>query len=405
MRMRKARVGRKPLTPAVTRSVLSFADPVLAAVVNEGLFNHINKGTASSYATGAKDYIAFCKKRGIEPWPVDDIVYCGWLHVTAGRGILMTSVGVYMAGVRDASIIEGHDWRMTGNEALRRTMRFLRKKHPVDVKGRKVPITVGVVRAILALLPGWPNMAKMSEEDRVFAAATVIGVSGFLRGGEFLASAKSERAVLATGDIVVRRIGGLMALVVAVRQPKTKWWLKSVAVPCFENTSDDDLCPVRLWHEYLARRGPNKTSGPAFVLKGKPLSRNFMVAKTTKLMFLANISFVDNNGVRMDVHAASWRSGAVCSAVKAGVAVPHIMAFGRWTSEAWMNYLLQAPPDLQESARSMWADTNLRLDHPTSSILGVVEFDVGGLFAPFLSQPLNAALSKMSIDVNNPPNE
>jgi hypothetical protein len=109
--------------------------------------------------------------------------------------------------------------------------------------------------------------------------------------------------------------------------------------------------------------------------------------------------------VAMTVRAASWRSGAVCSAVKTGVAAAHIMAFGRWTSDAWMNYLLQAPPDLQESARSMWGDTSLRLACPPSTGLGVVEFNVGGLFTPLISQSLNEELSVLGMDVNNPLSE
>ena len=401
--MRKRGVRRATGTPAVVRGKLSAADPELAALVDHGLRAHYNVGTASSYGTGARDYLRFCEKRAIEPWPVDELVYCGWLHVTAAR-IRMTSLGVYMAGVRDASILEGHGWFMTGNESVRRTMRFLWKKYPVETKGRKVPITVAMVRTILALLVGWPDMVKMSEEDRVFAAATVIGVSGFLRGGEFLASARSERAVLATSDVVVRKIGHVMGLVVSIRQPKTKWWLRSVAVPCFEHEIDDDFCPVRLWEEYVGRRGTNKSSGPAFVLRGKPLSRDFMVKKTTALMKLANVSFVDSNGVAMDVHAASWRSGAVCSSVQAGMTVPHIMALGRWTSEAWLSYLLQAPPDLREAARSMWTATSLQVVRPHSSDHGVTEFDAGGLFAPYIARSINTTLSQLKIDVNSPSN-
>ena len=187
VRFQKKRGKASAVAPmrAVARSDLMQRDPELALLVDRGLRTHYLKSTASSYATGARDYCAFCTSRGLSPWPVCQVAYCGWLHVTANR-ILMSSMQVYMSGVRDASILAGHKWDMTGNEMVRRTIRFLRRKHPVRTKGQKVPITVQVLYHILPLLPGWPDMACMSGEDRVFASASVSAVAGFLRGGEFL---------------------------------------------------------------------------------------------------------------------------------------------------------------------------------------------------------------------------
>ena len=79
--------------------------------------------------------------------------------------------------------------------------------------------------------------------------------------------------------------------------------------------------------------------------------------------------------------SSSWRSGVVCSAVAAGVSVPHIMAMGRWSSRAWMAFLLQAPPDLQSAARSMWLSGQCLALATLMNGLSVAEFDVGGCFA------------------------
>ena len=357
------------------------ADPRSAMTVDIGLRTHFTSSTASTYSTGARSYGAFCHNRSIPDYPVDPVTYCGWLHWQAKR-ILISSLGMYMAGVRNASILLDHGWALTGNESVRRTMRYLRKKYPAKAKGKKVPITVAVLRAILPLLPGWPDMAAMSPDDRVFAAASVVGVAGFLRGGEFLYSKRSVRKVLRVIDVCIRAIADKRALVVSVRQPKARWWLFEVDVPCFELEEDDTFCPVRLYEEY-AMRCPSRTTvtpkSPAFRLRGKPLSREYMVARTTALVLAAKVSFVDGKGVPMSVKSASWRSGAVCSAVAANVSVPHIMALGRWTSDAWKNYLLQAPLDLHGSAGSMWSSPNLQL-MPSGSGLGVAEFDVGGFF-------------------------
>ena len=103
----------------------------------------------------------------------------------------------------------------------------------------------------------------------------------------------------------------------------------------------------------------------------------------------------------MLVKAALWRSGAVCSAVQARVPAQDIQSLGRWTSEAWKNYLLQAPLNLQDVACSMWADTSLSMVPATSGLL-VAEFDVSGFFAPRIACDINSMLSKLGIDVNDP---
>ena len=167
-----------------------------------------------------------------------------------------------------------------------------------------------------------------------------------------------------------------------MRQPKARWWLSTVAVPCYAHPSNDEFCPVRLYQQYDARRGPKKAKSPAFILEGKALTRDYMVARTALLLRMAGVEFVNCKGVPMKVKAASWRAGAVCTAAKRGISVPHIMAMGRWMSQAWVNYLLQGPADLQASAASMWVDPALRAVPPTQGSLRVVEFNVDGFLKP-----------------------
>ena len=112
----------------------------------------------------------------------------------------------------------------------------------------------------------------------------------------------------------------------------------------------------------------------------------------------AIISFVDQKGDQMLVKAVLWRSGAVCSAVQAGVPAQDIQRLDWWTSK---DYLLQAPLNLQDEACSMWADTSLRMAPATSGLL-VAEFDVSGFFAPRIACDINSMLSKLGIDVNDP---
>ena len=393
MRLRPPR--HPPTTYAVARSDLMRSDPGLAGTVDLGLREHYTKNTGSTYRTGANDYSRFCENRALRPWPVDEITYCGWLHVTARR-IKISSMAMYMAGVRDASILAGYPWHLRGNEMVRRTMRYLKRRHPITPKAAKMPITVAVLRRILPLLHEWPDMARMTADDRVFASASVSAVAGFLRGGEFLTSRGSTRATLKASDVVVRRVNGCKAQVIGIPQPKAKFWLSTQSVPCYASTPDNTFCPVRLWGEY-SRRCPGFTaSGPAFLLQNKALTREYMVTRTNDLMRLANISLHDHTGTAMNVQAASWRSGAVCSAIAANVSVPYIMLLGRWSSSAWENYIVRAPIDLRRPAHSMWSGVGLQAI-PTTKGLRVAEFDVGAFLEPSLIASITADLSILNI--------
>jgi hypothetical protein len=387
-------VRRTPPMCTVANSALMQHDKALADRVDHGIKAHCVKGTISTYATARRDYERFCHRRGLPPMPVDPVTYCGWLHVTSDR-ILMTSLTTYMAGIHDASVLAGHGWSLSANEMVRRTMRYLKRKHPAVARRQKVPITVRVLFQILPLLPGWPNMAEMSAEDRVFASASITGVAGFLRGGEFLDSAGNSRTILKSKSVYITSVSHRKALVVGVPQPKARWWEKSQAVPCFANNANDTFCPVRLYREYSTRCPGLTDDGPAFLLHGKALTRDYMVERTTKLMMLAGMDMNDHRGLPMDVRAASWRSGAVCSALAARVTVPQIMVMGRWSSSAWESYMLRAPLDLHAPSQSMW-------DHGICS-RSVPTVDVEAALAPALNQGVREAVPGMGVVVADTP--
>ena len=291
--MRQKRVRRSVTSHAVSRSQLTQVDPSLAQLVDEGLRDHIKPGTQSSYGTATRSWVEFCERRGLQPWPVLEVEFCGWLHVLCARWTRAVSIGAYRSGVRNSSILGGFGWSIDRSELVHRTVRFLKYKYPSPEKAEKVPITVGVIYTILPLLPGWPDMAAMSAEDRVFATATVLGVSGFLRGGEFLSTRKSDRCILMATDITVRMIAGRWALIVSVRQPKKRVGLAAASVPCFENVDNDLFCPVRLWRNYTFRCIGFSRKGrvsPALMLGARALTRDYMVTRTTALMKQANIN-------------------------------------------------------------------------------------------------------------------
>jgi hypothetical protein len=176
---------------------MAQADPRLAGLISHGLVNHVLPKTRKDYERYAADYMKFCAARELEPWPVDAVLLCGWLTVLCRR-ISMNSVNSYMAALPYAQLLQDSAWPWTlhGNEAVRRTLRYLRHRYPCKKKADKMPVTLGLLRKLAPMLSGWPRLCDMHYDDIVWLTASVVAVAAFLRGGEFLVYPGSGRPML-----------------------------------------------------------------------------------------------------------------------------------------------------------------------------------------------------------------
>jgi hypothetical protein len=346
-----------PATGRVGSHPLAMADPALAAVISHGQVNHVVKGVVSSYTTATKAYLFFCSNRELQPWPVDDVKLAGFIHIICQR-ISTQSLKMYLSGIRYSHENEYGRWRLSGNELVRRTIRYVRRLYPSANDMSKLPVTLSLLRQLFPFLPGWPVLARLSRDDLAFAVASVVAVSAFLRGGEVFTYPSSSRPVLLRSSLSLRWIvaGGasVEALVVSVPQPKTQWELPFVDVPCFSCPEAGPFSPVVLWKAWCERFPCTSSTMPAFSrAAGGALTRDFMVSRTADLMVLAQIPAVDSVGKVLPVKAASWRAGAVRSAMDAGLSETMIMEYGRWKSVAWRHYLMHTPYDLLSASVQM----------------------------------------------------
>ena len=191
-----------PLVVVMGRHEMSEIDPVLAYVVSGALTDSVVSTTRSSYGTALRSWHRFCELRGLSFWPVDMMWFCGWL-MTLASSVKVGSMKVYMAGVRYHQQLEGYPWILRDNQLVRRVLQYLKRLIPCKSKGEKVPVTVRLLKKILKLLPGWPVLADMSRDDGVFAAASMVGTTGFLRGGEFMTAKTSARPMLHANMVTV----------------------------------------------------------------------------------------------------------------------------------------------------------------------------------------------------------
>ena len=362
---------------AIVTADLVLADPIMAALVAEGFSNSVVPGVQSSYNTATERFLGFCEVRNLRPWPVRSHMMCAFLHFISTT-VAVSSMGMYKAGLMYTQSLYNMPWLLDGDEHVRRTMRFLKRKFPVAEPVEKFPMSIAVQKLLLPFLEGWPDLAAMSRGDRVFAVASVIAVCGFLRGGEFLESSNSDRSILRFDAFSVGGSASALELPIDIPQPKAKFWLESQRVKCFGvmDGADDTLCPVRLWEGYVALLPfPLVSGSPAFVeMDNKALTKKFMLDMVCKLYARSGLSFVSSKGLKLKVKASSWRAGAVRSAIDANISTPVIMACGLWRSSAWIKYFVQSGGDLKKSARAMWAPQLLSVV-PLSSGARVENFD------------------------------
>jgi hypothetical protein len=358
---------------------LVLASPTMAAALGEAMDNDIIYGTARSYDSVANNYVQFCEMRGLEPWPADAVLVSAWILRIVTR-VKPSSLQVYLAGVRRIQLNLGHSWLLRKSEMVRRTLRYVKRKFPSSGKALlKLPVCLQVLRRILPLLSGWPDLTQLSFDDLVYACASVVAVCAFLRGGEFLFTPGQTRPILCHRHFSFGKVRGKPALIVFVPQTKTDWWHKEARVPIFPSpTSSFD--PHRLWTA-VCKRSPlvgsdgiaSSSSLPAFHnADGQPLRKKDMVKRTMDLVRQADLAPTDDRGRAMKVQAASWRAGGVRSATDANVSEPLIMELGRWKSRAWTNYLLYTGIDLCGASDAMWSAST-----PHSRSLRVAE---GGVY-------------------------
>ena len=357
-------IRRTTLPRVVAAHALARNDPILARFLGAGVTDHVVPTVRSSYATAAGSYERFCAQRSLPPWPADSIQVSAWLLDLADT-VSPDSMQVYLAGLQYHQALLNMPWTLRGDEIVRRTLRYLKRIFPSSSGVEKTAVSVGVLKATLPLLPGWPDLDRMSHDDRLFATASVIAVCGYLRGGEFLKSPGSRRPILRNADVEMVGVGDTHAVRVSIRQAKATWWQETSDVYCFASKPGDGnraFCPVYLYMNYLrlapssCARLVHSPSGPAFCMaNGKALTKKWMVDRTKALMAKAGMVIVDAAGRPTAVRAASWRAGAVRSAIDAGVPVPFIQASGRWKSAAWVAYLGGSSFDLQGAAQKSWA--------------------------------------------------
>jgi hypothetical protein len=333
--------------------------PLLADEFEAAVREYVLPRTRQAYASAVRSLTSFSRAyECADVFPLDPITVACWI-LYAAEDIKISSIKCYLCAFKYEQICRGLPWTIDGNPYVHRALIFATRKFGAAGTSAKFPITMDILRVMFARVPGWPNLSTMSHDHRVFVTASVVAVLGFLRGGEFLVSSGSHRPMLLGGDLKVRCFAGAPALEVVVQQPKARWWLKTSPVTCFSPSPSSLFDPV--WLVQSMRQlspVPMGENDAAFRMScGRPLSKSWMLKTTRHFLRLANVDFPQHLG-KVDVRAASWRSGGACSAKRAGVSDATIMLMGRWASLAWLRYVRSTTLREVQAAYAKMEDAN-----------------------------------------------
>lgn len=350
-----------------TAAALHRASPGLTSLVHAAYSRALGGSTRSCYSTAERKYVDWCSANSISPFPASEEALCFFV-VYQALFIQLPSVLKYLSGIRSAHIDRAIPWPdTTGWLRFGRILRFLKKKYGCHLTALpRRPITVDILEAFTSVL----NFK--SHDDRLFFAASCMAVFSFWRGTEFLFSkASDQRQNLLYNRFSWSGSGRNTGCAVRLLHTKTKWWRCDVVTRVAGTRTT--ACPVKAMAAYLSASSSVLTSSSfLFTLaNGEPLSRSWMMAKTTAALQAAGLS--DDRYCSF-----SWRGGGALSARRAGISDSTIKALGRWESNAFMFYL---PTESSDLVAAQLALARSKPPAPRGRLAQALEFSSSSLFS------------------------
>lgn len=304
-------------------------DPAaLQAECQQFLVEGLASSTRSTYASGQRRFLDFCRQLGRlgpdgSPCPVDEWTLC--LFVThLAQSVQHATIKVYLSAVRALHIEQGFPDPLVDCLRLQRVLRGIRRSQG-DSKVARHPVTDYTLLAIFKFM-------DLSTHDHCMLwAACNLAYFGFLRSSEFTVpnlASYSQEVHLSLAGIAIDSHVAPTCLRISLKASKTDPFRKG----CFIHIGKGSypLCAIQSLVAYLAIRG--NRDGPLFLFQdGRPLSRASLTDWLRKTLCLA--------GIPGTFSSHSFRIGAATVAARNGVPDHLIQALGRWSSSAYQLYI------------------------------------------------------------------
>ena len=338
----------------------------MAYAVSDLLKSSVVDSTLSSYSSGFNSLLAFCQSIGQPAMPVRNTILVAFMHHLSHKRnqVKPSTIRKYLSGIRFMHIINGFPWSLSDDPLVLLGKKAIAKRFPEVTQRLKIPISIGMLLTMCALITGWPEPARMSFEDLLWVTASSIMLFGALRGGELTRVRGSSRPILAGSDVFTFKIreqdGSFSSGVrIRIRAPKTEPGSAFQEASAIDASNHFSLNPSFWLDAYRLRayslRLDVLNGQPAFkCMKGLPVTRDFMVGRANDLRVRSGVAVLDADGSHVPFLAASWRAGYVLSARAAGVPEFLIRKAGRWASAGGpAPYTFASVVELRDASRAM----------------------------------------------------
>ena len=285
-----------------------------------------------------------CRQLATPPVPTSEDLLCKFVSYLALKNISANTIKVYLSGVRQLHLREGHPPPHTAEMAkLAQVLRGIKVSQASGSKlttaRQRLPITPEILRQVKGQWQRDPP-----TQDRIMLwAAFLTCFFGFFRSGEICVSQADSfdpSSDLSVDSVKLDSICNPRLIRIRLATSKTDPFREGAMINL--PRTEDDLCPVAALLSWLVYRGGSP--GPLFLFQsGASLTRARLVTELRKVLSDVGLEAENFSG-------HSFRKGAATTAAAHGVPDSQIKILGRWKSSAFHVYLEPSGPQLANVA-------------------------------------------------------
>ena len=310
-------------------SFLSELDRTVVSLVRGG----ITANSRAAYSAAVKKYTAFCRIYSLPPVPVSQSNALRFVAHCTNAGLAVSSIRVYLAGLRSWSIDMGLPPPELYTPQLAQAIKCL-DRHYTPLQAPPI-----LHHHLLSIF----SRASFNKDNFMSLSALSLAYFACLRPSEYLAT-RGTAPPPTRAHVTFSR--DFLALDFTVPRSKTNPKGFVVHLGC----SHSPICPVCLIRALLSLY-PAPPSAPLFTsINNHPLSYSYL---TNKLH-----SFLSMTGIHPAPYTLhSLRAGAATTAAAAGCSEDQIQKLGRWSSTCYRRYI--RPSTREQAAMAPILTTSL----------------------------------------------
>ena len=281
------------------------------------LYTHsLAASTLRLYQLASRNYSLFCTNTNLNSLPVTEFNLMFYVTSLASR-LSYKSIKVYLSGIQFHALTLGHQFSMPTMHQLYYLLRGIRRTQGNShSRARRLPITIPNLYQLQRFIK---NMTSSTHDKRLFWSAVTLGFFGLLRSSEFTATHVTSfmaAHTLLRSDI--HFAPGMSYVAITIKSSKTDPFRVGCIVRV--GATCNPVCPVSALHHFIHHS--RFQGGPLYTLSdGSYLTRA--------------------------------RIGGASTMASAGLPNSSIMTLGRWTSNAYQQYIRVSDATICRTSRVM----------------------------------------------------